>query len=306
MTDMDKDPSRYAVGAVVPPPYFFGVFPAGLQKAHYDDPFNTEGWIDHCRHAAGRLGIERSAHLADPAISRRTLAIKNALVALRSPSLAGQLLTSGGSLPRYLAPVASMIHDVHQRTGRATVLDVGGGFGDNFFELLRVLNRDVLPSVDYRVVDNPRSCELGRELFAKYRVKPTFYSDHTNFPATNDIVLMVGTLQYIADWRTALSSIAECAGQYFYVARSPITSSEGFTTTQLICPSYGSMFGRNLGATQINVVRLADLRSALPPAWRPTFEYKDVDYSPQFARLPATHREVAYYNMGWQRSYARP
>jgi hypothetical protein len=101
--------------------------------------------------------------------------------------------------------------------------------------------------------------------------------------------------------QTVLSSIAEYAGEHFYLVRSAVTSGDGLTTTRPICPGNACTSGR-LVATQINVAELADLHSALPPAWRPPFEYKDVDYSPQFARLPATHREVAYYNMGWQRS----
>jgi putative methyltransferase (TIGR04325 family) len=300
MTDIGDDPTKYELGAVVPPPYFFGVRPAGLQKAHFDDPFNTEGWIDHCREHASRLGIRKSKILADPSASRLKLARHRALRFLGSPRYAGQLLT-GGTLPRHLFPVASMIHDIQLRRGHVTVLDVGGGFGDNFFELLCILHRDVIATIDYRVVDNPRSCELGRKLYADYRIKPTFYSDHTNLPSDNDIVLVVGTLQYIADWQTVLASISEKARQYLYVARTPIAASDSFTTVQLVCPVYGSMAGRNLGATPINVLGLGALRASLPPGWNPIFEFKDVDYSRQFARLPPSHRDAAYYNLGWKR-----
>jgi putative methyltransferase (TIGR04325 family) len=298
---LENDSTKYKLGEVVPPPYFFGVHPPGLQKVHFDDPFNTEGWVDHCRRAANKLGIRRGKQLANPGAPRWKLALHNAKSALRTPSLASQLLTAGSACPRYLLPVAAMIHDVQLRRGRVTVLDVGGGFGDNFFELLRILRRDAIAALDYRVVDNPRSCDLGRELYADFPIRPTFYSDHTSLPADNDIVLVVGTLQYIGDWPAALASISEKAGRYLYVARTPITQGESFSTTQLVCPAYGSMAGRNLGATTINVVGMRALRAALSPPWTPMFEFRDVDYSPQFARLPATHREVAYYNHGWQR-----
>lgn len=298
---MDNDATQYKPGDVVPPPFYFGVHPPGLQKAHFDDPFNTEGWVDHCRRAAARLGIRSGKQLANPNAPRWKLALHNALSALHTPTLISQLLTAGSVCPRHLFPVASMIHDVQLRRGRVTVLDVGGGFGDNFFELLRVLRRDTIAVLEYRVVDNQRSCDLGRELYAGFQIKPTFYSDHTNLPADNDIVLVVGTLQYIADWPAALASISQTAARYLYVARTPITSGESFSTTQLVCPTYGSMAGRNLGATQINVVGLRALRAALPPSWASMFEFREVDYSPQFARLPPSHREAAYYNLGWQR-----
>jgi putative methyltransferase (TIGR04325 family) len=298
---MDNEAARYKPGDVVPPPFFFGVHPPRLQKVHFDDPFNSEGWVDHCRRAAARLGIRHGKHLANQRGPRWKLALQNTISALRTPSLVSRLLTSGIACARHLLPVASMIHDVQLRRGHVTVLDVGGGFGDNFFDLLRVLNREDISALDYRVVDNQRSCELGRELYADYQVKPTFYSDHTNLPDDNDIVLLVGTLQYIADWPAALISIAEKARQYLYVARTPITLGESFATTQLVCPLYGSMAGRNLGATEINVVGLRALRASLPPTWASMFEFKDADYSPQFARLPASHRAAAYYNLGWQR-----
>ncbi|HEV7606552.1 MAG TPA: hypothetical protein VGO61_04410 [Steroidobacteraceae bacterium] len=298
---MVDEVTHYKPGDVVQPPYFFGVLPPGPHKLGFDDPFNTEGWVDHCRRSAKKLGIRGSEELANPDAPRWKLGLRNMISALGAPSLAGRLLIAGSACPRHLLPIASMIHDVQLSRGRVSVLDVGGGFGDNFFQLLRVLRRDAIAALDYRVVDNHRSCELGRELYARFRVKPTFYTDHTKVPKNNDIALVVGTLQYIANWSAALTSISSKADRYLYVARTPITSGEGFSTIQLVCPTEGSMAGRNLGATAINVVELRALRSTLRAPWTSMFEFRDVDYSPQFARLPAPYREAAYYNLGWQR-----
>jgi putative methyltransferase (TIGR04325 family) len=298
---MDSHATKFEVGEIVQAPYFFSAEPEVVGKPQRDDPFSTEGWLDHCRQLARRVGIHHGEQLADPSTRPWRLALRTALEMLRSPLIARRLLTGGSACPQYLLPVAAMIHDVYLRRKRVTVLDVGGGFGDNFFELLRVLKRDVIGALEYRVLDNERSCALGRDLYASYRVKPTFFTDYQVPPKGNDIVLLVGTLQYIADWHTAIPSIAAVAARYLYVARTPIAAGDSFTAMQLVCPSYGRMAGRRLGATPVKVANMRELRAAIPGGWTSMFEFMDLDYSTQFARLPPSHRNVAYVNLGWQR-----
>jgi putative methyltransferase (TIGR04325 family) len=304
-TRMDSEATHYQIGDEVPPPYFFGVEPAGILKEHYDDPFNTPGWADHCYHAARRLGIRGGEWLAAQSAPRWKQALRATLDMVRSPSRASQILTGGGACPRHLLPVAGLINDTYERDGKVAVLDVGGGFGDNFFLLLRVLRPEVIATLDYRVLDNERSCQLGRQLFARYRVGPTFSSDHRRMPQGNDVVVVIGTLQYLSQWPTALRGIAGVAKRYLYLARTPITEGTSFTTTQLVCPAYGSQAHRNLGATRINVIGASELRAAVPGDWRLMYELRETDYSPNFARLPAANREASYVNVAWQRMGVR-
>jgi putative methyltransferase (TIGR04325 family) len=299
---MHDSSARYAVGDLVPPPYYFDELPEGLQKAAFDDPFNTPGWIDHCRHAARKLGIRHSAYLGRTRQSRIKRALAAAISYARSPALVKQALLSGGGCSRHLQPIASMITDVHLRDGKVSVLDVGGGFGDNFFELLRVIDPEVARALRYEIVDNEPSCALGRELFAGYEIRPAFTSDHTSLTGPYDIVMMIGTLQYLPEWRRTLGSIVDRAARYAFIARSPIVEGTSFTTVQHICPAYGSFARRSLGATQINVVGLGDLRKVMGNGeWRPMMEWLDTDYSTQFARLPERRRGAAYYVMAWAR-----
>jgi putative methyltransferase (TIGR04325 family) len=299
---LEDDLGRYAVGDRVPPPYYFGVHPEGLDKAIFDDPFNTPAWIEHCEHVARRFGIERLRNLGDPESSSWKRLAANAFNYVRSPPIAAQMLASGIVSPIYLLPVAAMIRDTFLRKGKVSVLDVGGGFGANYFGLLRGIHRDALRTLSYEVVDNERSCVLGRRLFSRYAVKPRFTSDHHALQPAYDIVVIVGTLQYIASWREALAGMADRATLHLYVARSPIGATT-FSTTQLICPAYGPRAGQNLGATRINVIGLEDLRQAMRrPSWQPTFEFMDADYSARFARLPDPFNRAAHYCMGWSRS----
>lgn len=299
---MEADPEMYPLGAVVPPPHFFGVHSPGIHFPRSTDPFSTDGWLDHCRQAASRLGIPHGKLLADPRAPRWKLAISNSLRALRSPAFGVQLLATGGTLNRHLLPVALMIRDVQMRAGRARVLDVGGGYGDNFFKLLPLLDRQSIGALEYFVVDNARSRELGNRLFASYAVRPRYLSAPTDLHSETDIVLMIGTLHYIPDWSAALTSLADRAKHYLYIARTPITSGERFVTVQLVCPTLGRMAGRNLGSTAVNVLDLHTLNASMPPGWNSMFEFRDVDCTAHFARLPAPNRDAAYLNLAWRRA----
>jgi putative methyltransferase (TIGR04325 family) len=293
-------PLDVSIGDRIEPPYFTGVYPEGLAKAVFEDPFNTQGWIDHCRIAAKRMGIAHSAYLGDPARSLAKTAAAKALHYLRSPRMAAAHLVSGTACSRHLLPVAQMIRDVHMRTGRARVLDIGGGFGDNFAELAQVLPARMMDGLTYDVIDNEPSCELGREIYARYKTRPSFTSDHEGIVGAYDVVLVIGTLQYVPSWRDFLTSMNERCRRYLYVARSPIAvASSSFSTDEMICPVYGSHAGRLLGTTRINVVGLADLQKAMSD-WSPCFEFMDTDYSTQFARLPAPWRDVRYFCMAWK------
>lgn len=287
--------AQFRAGDVVPPPYFTGIYPEGLEKRDFEDPFNTAEWLETCRHSARVLGIAESNFLAN---SSR---IAKALFYLRSPKLAARHLVAGSACPAYLLPAAQMLRDVYLRSGRVSVLDVGGGYGDNFFHLLHVLPRDVVSALSYDVLDNEPSCELGRRLFSSYAVKPEFTADFASITKIYDIVVVVGTLQYLTDWRQFLSTIEQRGQGYLYVARSPIAlRTKSFTTTQLICPGNGPHAGRLLGPTQINVVGLADLRETMAvTSWRASFAFMAKDYSVQFERLPQPWRDVRYFNMGW-------
>lgn len=282
---MDK---KIRPGDIIDPPYFDGVYPEGLEKEPFDDPFNSAGYQAFCRSQAKSLGMVRSAFLTK---GSRFTRIEKALFYLHRPRIAARHLISGCACLAHLMPVAQMIRDVSMRNGKVRVLDVGGGYGDNFFHLLQVLPREIVASLEYEIVDNERGCVLGRSLFSRYEVRPSF---STEVPTkSHDIVIVVGTLQYIAGWREFLASIR---ARHIYLARTPIALTAGsFTTTQLICPK-----GRYLGPTRINVIGLANLRETMAD-WRPCLELMSEDYSTQFARLPKPYSDVRYFHMSWSR-----
>lgn len=270
------------------PPHFAGVLPEGIDNQP-DDPFAKPEWLDHCRCVASRMGIVRSSFLADTSYPRW----RKLLSYVANPARAARHLLAGAACPRYLLPAAAMIHDVFLRQGSVSVLDVGGGFGDNYFQLLSFLPKPV--QMSYRVVDNEVSCQLGRSVFSGYNSDLKFFTEP---PADSfDIVLVVGTLQYLPHWRASLKTFFGKARSYLYVARSPIAiAADSYTTEQSIKPMYGSHAKQIIGTTKINIVGLSDLKQVLP---RPSIELWDTDYSDQFASLPRPWSDVRYINLGW-------
>ncbi len=278
-----------AVGDLMSPPYFSGVY--ADEPCAGPDPFNTPGWLSHCQHAAE--GIPRCAFLGTASRSAWRTALGKGYAYLRSPRWAARHFLTGTACARHLWPVAAMIRDLYLQQGKVSVLDIGGGFGDNFFELLNVLDPKILEGLRYDIVDNEGSRELGQHVFRDYRARPAFLPNATE---RYDIVMLIGTLQYVQTWRDLLRSIRS---RYLYIARSPIaTEVASYATTQWVCPTLGSHAGRLIGTTRVHVIGLEDLRAPLSQ-WRPCFEWADTDYSAQFSRLPSPWRQVRYYCMGW-------
>src|SRR5688572_21696680 len=112
---------NYKVGELVEPPYFDGVYPEGLQKKAFDDPFNSAEYVESCRKQARALGMVRSNFLTKGSRSR----IEKALFYLHRPLIAARHLVAGCACPTYLLPVAQMIRDLAMRNGRVSVLDIG-------------------------------------------------------------------------------------------------------------------------------------------------------------------------------------
>ena len=299
LEDQSRVIAPFPIGARVRPPFFFGAH--SIEESNLSgDPFATDEWQDHCRSLARRAGIASAAYLGNPETPVWRLAARQVLRLACRPSTVARAAIAGSICSRHLLHVAALIRDIYLRRGSVSVLDVGGGFGDNFFELLQVMPRAALAGLRYTVVDNKESCALGESLFRRYRVRPRFVHELHSVP-THDIALLIGTLQYMSPWRDALTAVAAKAGEYLFLARSPITPrAESFCTTQMVCPVYGNSAGRYIGPASVAVISTNQLHNALPHMLL-CVDVKDTDYSSAFAKLPAENREAAYYCMIWRR-----
>lgn len=101
---------------------------------------------------------------------------------------------------------------------RFSVLDWGGGVGDHYRLCTAALG--AVP-VDYRCVELPTACEVGRE------VNPavSFVSRRDSWVQVDyDLVLASSSIHYVRDWRALLTDLAAVSRRYVFVTRMPVVA----------------------------------------------------------------------------------
>ncbi len=109
-----------------------------------------------------------------------------------------------------LLPLLAAI--VSGATGRARILDFGGGLGMTYVAVSRALGNT--QTVDYHIVETEAVCDAGRGVFAD---DPNVYF-HATLPATPstfDIVHLGSSLHYVDRWRDLLGDLARSLPRYF-------------------------------------------------------------------------------------------
>jgi putative methyltransferase (TIGR04325 family) len=119
--------------------------------------------------------------------------------------------------------LARAAHNKH----RLSVLDWGGGVGHYY-----LYSKALLPEivVDYHCFDVPALCRLGRDLVPEAR----FHDNLDDIRRTRfDLVVSSSSLHYFQDWRKTARLLAECSGEYLYLARlQTVGSSPSFVVRQ--------------------------------------------------------------------------
>eukprot|EP00210_Caulerpa_lentillifera_P009586 g9143.t1 len=101
--------------------------------------------------------------------------------------------------------VVAMILTQQERT---SILDFGGGMGEQYLELLAKIP-DTREKIDYVVIDGSKTIQSVPSVVKKL-AHISFYDQITDVPETIfDIVHMGSTLQYIDDWRGLLKTLVE-------------------------------------------------------------------------------------------------
>jgi len=242
----------------------------------FPDAFASEGWVRHCEALAAQLGGAR--HSSAKALLRRLL--------------------RGADVSVYLAMPFRFLRERLPANPSLRVLDVGGGFGDNYKQIRDALG-GIGSSMEWHVVDNERSAALGRMHYGT--ACPNLHL-HSEPPGGDfDLAVVVGTLQYIRDWRDFLGSVASGGRPAIYISRSPLRmNGETFLTAQTIYPALGPAAGQPVGKANVWVIGNDDLERAMAEiGYRLQHSRFAGDYSGRFAQLPETHRNVAYIDQLW-------
>lgn len=242
------------------------------------DAFASEGWISHCEALAEAMS----------SAGRGTVT-----TGLRSIY---RVLVRGFDAESWMTIPLQEVRRV-ARSGRLPcVLDFGGGFGDNYHRAERALGAS--NELNWSIVDNERSGDLGRKLHpANPRLK-----FHTSVPdEIYDIALIIGTLQYVPDWRAALAAIASRGNPKIYTTRTPIRrTGKGFLVLQQVRPKLGAFAGRVAGEANVRIFSRSELDHAMADlGYHLERIGGSFDYGRCLTSLPETHRDVDYIDMLW-------
>lgn len=246
---------------------FRNIYREASEAPDLPSPWEAPQWVSHMNRYAGKL-------------SRPT-------VAERVRGLA-RTVRYGNSLPRTMSP----LRDLVKRNNGAPILDVGGGFGDNF-----IILRNHLGETPYTVVDGAESCRLGKRMLGDRVHFQTDLPTHGQY----GLSILIGTLQYILDSKPFISALARLSADTIFVSRSPLRKAgDDFYSIQDITPEQGS------GSAGECVVRIRNVENVTDDFAQAGFELVEskevMSYGEQMASLPEEYRNCSYFNMTFKRA----
>ena len=117
----------------------------------------------------------------------------------------------------YLEKFNYAIDYLYKEKKKIVVLDLGGGYGDNFYKFSR-FNQSKLKKIEYYIVDQDKKLlDYGKKFFAD---RGNIYFSQ-KLPSVNiSILLMVGTLQYIDDFSKVMNLINFGNLSFIYFSRT--------------------------------------------------------------------------------------
>ena len=196
-----------------------------------------------------------------------------------------------------VAPLKA-IHALAQHQKDIHILDVGGGFGDNFYMLQHYIN-DTDCTLHYDVVDNARQLAFGAEFLPKSRHQVGFYESVPD--KTYDLILIIGTIQYIDPWADFVDFVSGLKGRSIFISRSPLRREGGsFVTVQSICPAFGSSASRKIGESNVTVIDEHELDERfLQNGYVLNTSRFNADYSKNFTNVPQDYQNIIYVDKEW-------
>ena len=132
----------------------------------------------------------------------------------------------------YLEKFNYAIDFLYKEKKKIVILDLGGGYGDNFYKFSR-FNQSKLKKIEYYIVDQDKKLlDYGKKFFAD---RSNIYFSQ-KLPSTKiSILLMVGTLQYIDDFSKVMNSINFRKSCFVYLSRTIFNDSNfDFYSKQVI------------------------------------------------------------------------
>jgi putative methyltransferase (TIGR04325 family) len=173
----------------------------------------------------------------------------------------------------------------------AKLLDIGGGWGDNYCRL--VLGGIIIPkSESYFVLDNEIQAKFGENIFKENEIKFLSLIPSGKF----EIVFLIGTLQYIENWKSVFDTFEKLNSEVVYIARTPFVSNHpSYVVVQSITPS---TLGFKVGEENLNIISFDEFKSICKAfGWKINKLGIRINYSENFNRMPLSHRDVFYQSV---------
>lgn len=253
---------KTSVGEISPKPYFWGPF--DKFQAISQSGFSSDDWLLHCEN------YYRAMRDATPA----------ARLVKKFKKIAKRII---GRDFRTIVPSRIEKEISHG----ARVLDIGGGWGDNFFQLK--MDKVNVHAGAYCILDNEKQATFGKTIFS-----PTEINFLNEIPATPfDIVLLIATMQYIEDWKSLFSTFDKLGNKYVYIARTPfLDGAPSFCAVRSMTPSTVT---HKIGEENLHIISFAEFeKMCAAHNWRVEKVSRRQNYSKHFARLPKNQRDVYY------------
>lgn len=261
VTFVKRDSTK--IGEVTVPPYFWGPFES-FQTIETSG-FDSDHWIKHSKNIYEDLSNKKVNQNLIIRLLKRIVKI-----------IIGRDFV--GPLPH---KIIKMIE-----SGSKT-LDIGGGWGDNYYSLL--CNGITPKKGRYFVLDNQRQAEFGKTIFNSSDVN--FLTD---IPSDEfELILLIGTLQYIENWKSVFETFQNLNSKIVYIARTPfVRNCDSFCAVQSITPS---TINFKIGEENLNIISFEEFRSLCKIfKWKIHQVGSETNYSTNFSRLPSEYRDVFY------------
>ena len=190
--------------------------------------------------------------------------------------------------PDHLRQLTYILNKQLSSGSTISVIDVGGGFGDNFYSMLTAL--DDISKLQYFIVDDLKQAKFGKKILDDY---PVYFFNDIDCSKKYFMCNLVSTLQYVEDWRGLLNIITNVTEKYIYICRTPLQNTKKqFCLLQNIsfAPDYIDMGNENLWVLNENEI-ISHLHNK---GWVLKSKKNVSDYSDNFWNLPGNYRD-AYY-----------
>lgn len=190
--------------------------------------------------------------------------------------------------PDHLRQLTYILNNQLSSGSTTSVIDVGGGFGDNFYSMLSAL--DDINKLQYFVVDDLEQANFGKKVLADF---PVFFSNEIDCSRKYSICNLVSTLQYIEDWRELLDVLSNVIEKYIYICRTPLQNSMNqYCLLQNISfsPDY-----IDIGKENLWVLNEEEVTNYLyKRGWVLNSKKNVSNYSDNLCNLPEIYRDVYY------------